>query len=463
MKKTVVQLVFVLFLMALPFVLTWCYQSYTALPEQIVIATGPHGGRYEAIAKNLATAIHGRLGVHVKLEEQTEGSLDNLRLLRDGQVDFALYQPGTQRVLGPPVEPVGSHVPAFVTNVYSEVVHWFVRSDANISTPADLKGRPVALGQKHSGDYAMSRVLLEHFGLSEKDLQPEHLTYDQIAKRFEAGTLDAAFITVGIQADILARLADEGHCELREIPHAAALTRRRVLLTPYPIPAGMYDAPPSTFPPSDVQTAALHAQLLTHADVDVDLVEEVARILLSESFLRRNQLGELFAGGQDFAVAKPEFTMHPGAASFFDPELKPLLPSDFVEGMEGMRSFIVSTMIAGFLLFRWYRSYLARRKAHWLDMCIKSLLDIERRQLDLDQKAGSNDLARLQKLLDEVTDLRQTTLRTVSAHDLGEDRAVDCFLAMCHALSDKINAKITRQRLERRFDELAEKLGSQST
>ncbi|MFG0333572.1 MAG: hypothetical protein ACF8TS_09445, partial [Maioricimonas sp. JB049] len=39
---------------------------------------------------------------------------------------------------------------------------------------------------------------------------------------------------------------------------------------------------------------------------------------------------------------------------------------------------------------------------------------------------------------------------------LNEDRAIDCFLEMCHALSDKINAKLTRQRFGQGLRHLAE-------
>lgn len=464
MPKTLVRLLLIGLFLTLPFAVAWIYGTVTALPEHIVIATGPQGGRYQAIAKSLASHIEEQLGVRVTLNEETEGSHDNLKLLREQRADFVLYQPGTEAILGPAPEtksPGNSKLPGkpkFVANVYSEVAHWIVRRDSGIKTPADLVGRSVAVGQAHSGDYAMSRVLLEHFGINEQQLRGEHLDYAHILERMKAETLDAAFVTVGVEAEILRNLAESEKCELRSLPYSEALIHRHVLLSPYTIPAGMYNPPPNPFPETGIQTAALRAQLLTREGVDNALVEEVVRILLSESFLRGNQLEELFAGGKEFAAAKSEFALHPGAVAFYDPELKPLLPSDFVEGMEGLRSFIVSVLLAGFLLFRWSRNAAARRKAHWLDQCITSLLDIERRQLHLDQKAGSGDLDRLQKLLDEVTDLRQNALRKVSAHDLSEDRAADCFLEMCHALSDKINAKITRQRLERGFEELTKKL-----
>ncbi len=458
-RKTLLGILGVVFLLALPFAVTSIYRRMTELPEQIVIATGPQGGLYRELAENLQQEIEQQLKVDVTLEHETHGSLDNLRLLRAGKVDFALYQPGTAWVLHPKPGPNDAVRPAFVANVYPEVTHWFVRHDSDIAAPTDLVGKTVAIGEKTAGDYAMSQVLLEHLGLTEQDIVAEHLSYADIRKRFQDGSLDAAFVTLGTRADILTDLAEDGTCLLLPIPNAEAFTRKYVLPTLHTIPAGMYDSFPAPFPPHDVQTIALRANLLTHEGVDENLVEEVTRILHSKEFVWENHLSELSEQGDTFATSKPEFAVHPGASSYYDPELKPLLPTEFVEGTEGIRSFLVSSLIAVFLFVQWYRRRARRRKEHWLDQCIQSLLEIERRQLELDQKPGAHDLARLQKLLDEVTELRQRALRKVSAHDLSDDRAADCFLEMCHALSDKINAKITRQRLEQQFEELGKRLG----
>ena len=68
---------------------------------------------------------------------------------------------------------------------------------------------------------------------------------------------------------------------------------------------------------------------------------------------------------------------------------------------------------------------------------------------------GQRAIEPLQTLLDELTGLRQEALAELTAHELNEDQAAGNFLAMSHALSDKINAKISRQRLDKRFAELA--------
>lgn len=460
MRKTIIGIAVIAALATLPFLVPAIYHQFTAFPKSIMIASGPQEGQYQQIAANLAEEIETQLGIEVKLEKDTHGSLDNLRLLRQGDVDFALYQPGTERVLDPEHFDNSKFQPRFVANVYPEVAHWFVRRGSGIASPGDLMGRKVSLGEKTSGDYAMSRLLLKHFGLKETDVDAQYLSFVDIRKQFAAGELDAAFMTLGTHAETLTELAEAGTCDLLAIPYAEAITRKLILPSLYTIPAGMYDSYPSPFPPNDVKSISIGSNLLTNNGVDARLVEAVMGIFLSEEFLLRNHLGDLADGGKAFAMRKPEFAMHPGATAYYDPELKPLLPTDFVEATEGIRSFLVSSLIAVFLIYRWYASAARRRKEHWLDQCIKSLLEIERRQVDLDQKSGTDDCTRLQKLLDEVTDLRQGALRKVSAHDLSDDRAADCFLEMCHALSDKINAKITRQRLERKFEELSGRLGN---
>ena len=87
---------------------------------------------------------------------------------------------------------------------------------------------------------------------------------------------------------------------------------------------------------------------------------------------------------------------------------------------------------------------------------MRRLMAIERRQVSLGVGPNSPDVSKLQDLLNEVTSLRLEALRGWSAHELNEDRAVECFLDLCHALSSKINAKLSRKSLEQSLSELIE-------
>ncbi len=440
----------------------------SAEEQSIVIAGGPSEGRYEEVASVLANHLQTKLGTRVTVVA-TSGSLANLRRLRSGEADLILYQHGTEDILrrhrpetlGSLPRELEGREPTFVANLYSEVTHFVVARNSLIDDIPDLMGKRVAVGQKDSGDYALSSLLLDHFGLPERNLVARHLTYDEIDQQFRAGQLDAALITAGLGAPIYHRLFKRGVdgeqtlCDLRSIPYIAALVAQQFPVDPFWIPAGYYRSQEPIEPPEDVRTLAFRAQLVASADLDEAVVEQITEIVLSESFQKAARLNELFSTGPSFARHKPEFPVHVGALHAYEPELKPLLPTEFVEATEGMRSFIVSMLIAGYLLVRWWKETRRRSAAHKLDSFIQRILQIERQQLNYDQHPGENDLSSLQQLLDEVTHLRQEALCEFSAHEIHEDRAISCFVSMCHALSEKINAKITRQRLDQLLRPLA--------
>ena len=416
------------------------HRRLTDYPKEIRIAGGPERGEYHYIIKALKKEIETKLPVQVEIVP-SQGSLENVPLLQAGEVDFALYTPGTlEEAKAQP----GPRKVAFVANLFSQPAHFIVRRGAGIESPADLKGKRVHLGLKNSGDYAMSLTLLEHFNLKGSIKEEEGLEYSDLKQLFEDDKLDAAFITAGVHAKVFKDLAQTGKCDLIDIPNGDALAKKHLFTYPYTIPKGLYSYLPRVVPESNVETVAASEQLLTRTDVNATLVQEVIKILMDENFMRRNKLAELFAGGRDFAKEKPAFTMHRGARSVYDPEFDIHL----IETGEAAYSLAVSTLIAVFFGFRWLKRRRTRRKEHKIDRFIRSLFDIEDRQAPLDRVPKPVHIEDLQKLLAEVTALRQEALREFTAHELSEDRGTDCFLEMCHALSSKINAKLSRQRLD---------------
>ncbi len=451
------------FFVAVPILIGWAYQILTAYPDEITIATGPPAGRYHPLGQRLAKEIERRLDVKVNLLE-TDGSLENLSLLEAGQVDFGLYQTWTVEIVGefePHLLDEAGFSPdrrnsagvEFVANLYSQPAHFIVHRDAGIRNPADLEGKIVNLGLKQGGDYATSLLLLDHFDLDRNAMNTRNLSHMETKQGFVDGTLDAAFISIGTQAPIFTDLFSTGITEILSIPYSAALASKHGPMYEYKIPAGLYQFRPPAAPETDIQTVAFGTQLLTRSEVPAGIVERVTELILSEDFLKSARLGELF-GDRGFAQANPEFPIHAGAQRVYYPELRPILNVEFVEATEGMRSFVFSILVAAFFGIRWIIQRGKRQKVHRLDRFTRRLLAIERRQVSLGARPTTEEVVILQDLLDEVTSLRLEGLRRWSAHELGEDLAAQCFIDMCHALTTKINAKISRERLELRLCEL---------
>ncbi|MEM9657640.1 MAG: hypothetical protein AAF961_04690 [Planctomycetota bacterium] len=399
-----------------------------------------------------------------------------------------------------------------VANLYSEVVHFIVPIDSHIETIGDLKPdadggrRTVAIGNKYSGGYAVGRFLLREFGLSRPGGNGASTKFDvelfkppadeeqsdvqgylhSMYAAFERRDLDAALITMGMRRNtiglstseedrsatetVVARLLGSGKYRLLPIEYGPALQANFLLPSVTSVPAGFYRNRPASaenplagrplapvVPPIDVPTISVRAKLITRVDVDHRLVAAVAETVLREDFHLENGLVELFAASREdrvnFAQEKPEFVIHRGALSVFSPEEFDM--SEF-ESWDALYSLLASAAIGAYLLATWLVRRRERRRGHALDRWIELLLEIEKRQLGLDAGPKADDEQKLQKLLDEVAALRMRALATVSTYDLKDDPAGQYFVDMCHALSNKINAKLSRQRLDTRFDELIE-------
>lgn len=420
------------------------YWQQTRLPKRLSIAGGPVGGRYAQIAEALAKELRLQLNIDVSVRT-TQGSLENLQLIETRQVDLGLYQSGTRDILNriDSERPTNPEAVSFVSNLYSE---YLIPFGSTRQEPPELSPKfdhRWSCNDLLSGDYAVLSLLLQHLNMKPDDTAISFCSYADIPSSLAEDKFDAGVVCSGLDSPALLDIATSADVRILQIPAAKAFAQKHSMLVEAEIPAGLFSTTPMV-PAEDFPTVAVQAQLLSGQETPVRLVEAVTSILADAEFQRRNRLLELFDGGASYATARPEFTLHSGAEHIFYPELKPLLNPDFVEGTEGLRSFIVSLLAAAWLVHRWWKRREMLSQEHRLDRYIRDLLQLERDQMDVDGDGGPQQAQTLQKMLDAVTLLRQEALAEFTAHELNEDSAVDCFIQMCHALSDKINAKLMR-------------------
>ncbi|MDP6250341.1 MAG: TAXI family TRAP transporter solute-binding subunit [Verrucomicrobiota bacterium] len=434
------------------------YQLVKALAGMnriILIAGGPEKGLYHPIAISLSNVV-ARLGYRATVLT-TDGSLENLKLVAEGGADLALFQPGSRKNLkefapalleqeAQRIDPARLGHVAFVANLYSQPLHIAVREGSGIESLRDLEGKVVNLGPELSADYPMSGLLLRSLEL-EPGENHRNLAYTELIGAFDRGEVDAAFITVGMQADVFQALARSGKVRFLSVPNNEALAAMELHLSPFKVPRGIYQFEGEAVPRTDIQTVATGAHLITRGDVESGFVEKITQEILKTPFQKENRLGELFEQGKSFASARPFFPMHEGAKWVYEPESRTLLKPEIVDMWESMRSFFVSILVAGFVGYQWYRKKKDRTKEGRLDYYIREVIKIEQQQMMLDTEQKGNDMEKLQRLQDDLTNLRQECFKDFSGHQLQEEPGTDCFLKLCASLSEKLNAKMTRLRL----------------
>ena len=156
--------------------------QYQQLPDSITFATGREGGRYLEIAKALGARIERDYGVKVQYVESA-GSIENIRSVNSGEVQFALFQSNAVKSITkyPDVRTVA--------NVFPEVIIAHVRKglgfDPFLEGSGDGKLINVSMGEKDSGNAVTSHAVLEFFEGPRTRMKPHYLNYEQTKQKMK--------------------------------------------------------------------------------------------------------------------------------------------------------------------------------------------------------------------------------------------------------------------------------------
>ena len=245
-------------------------------PKTVRLATGPEGSAYAGFGQRYAQAL-AREGITVQLVP-TEGSVANLQLLQDGDVDVAFVRggsgaapvvanasaaaSGTAAVIDPneSIQSLGA--------LFYEPLWIFVRSPRGASAPrapgtlAQLKGLRVNVDQSGSGVPALMQRLLKASGLDAGDVRLSELDAPAAAQALQAGRLDAVVLTSAPQSAVVQRVLRMPGVAPLELTQADAYTRRFPFFRTVTLPRGVADLA-ADLPPHDVTLLAATTSLLT--------------------------------------------------------------------------------------------------------------------------------------------------------------------------------------------------------
>jgi len=283
------------------------------------IGTGGTAGTYYPVGGMIANAV-SQPGKIVVTAQASNGSVANVNGIVGGslesgfsQADVATWaQKGTGMYEGKP------NVPGLrlIANLYPESVHIVVRKGLGVKTPADLKGKRVALDEPGSGTLINARIILAAYGVQESDIKPEYIKPNQAGDKLKDGSLDAFFFTGGAPAGAIAELASGGTgIELVPIegPQAEGLRMASPFFSPDVIAADTYKGVPA------VNTLAVGAQWVTSDKADAGVVYEITKALYGDAAQKVLAAGH--AKGKfitkENAVKSAGIPFHPGAEKFY--------------------------------------------------------------------------------------------------------------------------------------------------
>lgn len=168
------------------------------LTQPIVIAGGGTTGVYYRYGRQLAEVLSRDLDEQFIVAE-TEGSVDNLLRIGEGEATFGFAQ---SDAAASAVEGSGAFERALpvraIARLYDEYVHVVVRRDSDIEDLGDLVGRTVSLGATNSGVNLVAMRVLEAAGVEASAVLNVGLGPDASIEALRSGQIDAFFWVGGV-------------------------------------------------------------------------------------------------------------------------------------------------------------------------------------------------------------------------------------------------------------------------
>lgn len=283
---------------------------------RLAMASGWVTGVYYPISGAMSRIAYEKMPNISLTSESSGASVANAKLIGSGDADLAILQNDIAYYARNGIlmfdSPVANIRGMFV--LYPEHVHIVASKQAGIKTPADLKGKRVAVGPLGSGTEANAVQIAEIYGLTFDDFgKAERLTAGEAADYLKDDRVDAAFFTVGVGASAIADLAVMKDIVIVQIDDGKAAE----LIAKYPyyakasIEADVYKGVPRS------QTVAVLAMVVARSELSADLMYDFTRGIFEnlDTIHSAHERGKLVT--LETALEGMPIELHPGAERYF--------------------------------------------------------------------------------------------------------------------------------------------------
>lgn len=282
------------------------------------IGTAPPGGAFFPVGGALGEVLNASKGDNpwqVNIEA-TKGTLENIRRLDQGDLDFALANAAiTYFAVRGETDKGRQYGMRTVMTLAPNVALFVTRKNSGLRELGDLRGRRVVLGPAGSGFEFFLKPLLAAHGLSYQDITALHNTQSGAVDMLADGAAAAAFLGGAVPTASITQASSSQ--SIRFIPYGEAEKER--LLSTYPffdpavIPAGTYRGQDQEF--NGLNVGSMH--FITSASQDQDLVYQVTKILYEnrQKVAERHAAGRAINAGNVVRDTGTEF--HAGAIRYY--------------------------------------------------------------------------------------------------------------------------------------------------
>ena len=291
--------------------------AFSAIPKFMTVGTGSTGGAYYPIGVAIAEVLTSKLGTQATAEV-TGGSLDNLRLINDGDCDLGIAQGNNMmdafNGTGDYVDNAYENINAMFGGLSKGFFQVVVLENSPIQSMADLKGKKVCMGPAGNAAIILADIVWGKYGFTTNDIKTTYVAYDDGISQLEDGNVDAVYIQTAIPASAIQQLAAGGKgYRLLSVDEAIAneLCEEYGYFGYGTIASTVYDNMKE-----DVNTMYVSNMVAVRADLDEDLVYEMTKAIFENLDIIKSSHKAASGLSLENAV-RVSIPMHPGAERYF--------------------------------------------------------------------------------------------------------------------------------------------------
>jgi TRAP transporter TAXI family solute receptor len=213
-----------------------------AADKRISIGTAGTAGALYPMGVAMAETINRHVPGFKASAEASSASLENIRNLSQGNVDWAISQ---NEVAWLAYQGRGKYKGRAVTSLrslFGTLLSWaqiFTAADSKIDSVKDFKGKRIGVGAPGSGGERAASKILAYYGLTYKDIKPEFMSNTEMVAALKDGTLDAFIITHPLKSAALLDLTTSFKVKMVPVGDAG-FYKKYPFFTKREIPAGTY-------------------------------------------------------------------------------------------------------------------------------------------------------------------------------------------------------------------------------
>ncbi|MFH2127057.1 MAG: TAXI family TRAP transporter solute-binding subunit [Pseudomonadota bacterium] len=288
-----------------------------AADKRISIGTAGTAGALYPMGVAMAETINRHVPGFKASAEASSASLENIRNLAQGNVDWAISQNEVAFLAYNGEGKYKGRAVSSLRSLFGTLLSWaqiFTSADSKINSVKDFKGKRIGVGAPGSGGERAAQKILSYYGLTYKDIKPEFMSNAEMVAALKDGTLDAFIITHPLKSAALLDLTTS--YKVKMVPVADdGFYKKYPYFNKLDVPAGTYR---NVDKPVPTPTSRVVMYTSTKANLSTDAVYALLKGLWANTgeWTNTHPAVKKYTILQD-AVKGLQVPLHPGAVKFY--------------------------------------------------------------------------------------------------------------------------------------------------